>query len=98
MLKKRAAATCSTVYKPVPAGSYPAIDCVPFTQDPQVQTWLKLVDMTKVPVYPPSKDGACPTDLTTIPKDQCWWTCQKCDAPTDIVSCPTTGTWGLTYD
>ncbi|KAF8984160.1 chitin deacetylase [Podila verticillata] len=98
-LEKRAAtATCSTVYKAVAAGGYPAIDCVPFTQDPQVQTWLKLVDMTKVPVYATSKDGVCPTDLTTIPKEQCWWTCQKCDAPTDIVSCPKTMQWGLTYD
>ncbi|KAG0364329.1 chitin deacetylase, partial [Gamsiella multidivaricata] len=97
-LEKRATATCSTVYKPVAAGAYPALDCTPFVQDPQVQTWLKLVDFTKTPVYPPSKDGVCPTDLTTIPKDQCWWTCQKCEAPGDITSCPKTGTWGLTYD
>ncbi|KAG0224186.1 hypothetical protein B0O80DRAFT_483996 [Mortierella sp. GBAus27b] len=100
-LERRAAAnasTCSTVYKAVADGAYPALDCTPFIQDPQVQTWLKLVDMTKVPVYPPSKDGACPTDLTTIPAAQCWWTCQKCDAPADITSCPKTDTWGLTYD
>ncbi|KAF9113860.1 chitin deacetylase [Mortierella sp. AM989] len=97
-LEKRAAATCSTTYQPIAPGAYPALDCVPFVQDPQVQTWLKLVDFSKIPVFPPSKDGACPTDLTTIPKDQCWWTCQKCEAPGDITSCPTTGTWGLTYD
>ncbi|KAK3808455.1 MAG: carbohydrate esterase family 4 protein [Benniella sp.] len=95
--EKRAVA-CSTAYKPIAAGSYPALDCVPFIQDPQVQEWLKLVDFTKTPVYPPSKNGECPTDLTTIPKDQCWWTCQKCEAPGDITSCPKTGTWGLTYD
>ncbi|KAG0287032.1 chitin deacetylase [Linnemannia gamsii] len=99
MLEKRAAAsTCSTAYKAVAAGAWPALDCAPFTQDPQVQTWLKLVDMTKVPVFPQSKDGVCPTDKTTIPADQCWWTCQKCEAPTDITSCPKVGTWGLTYD
>ncbi|KAF9922641.1 hypothetical protein BGZ65_009421, partial [Modicella reniformis] len=97
-LEKRATATCSTVYKAVAAGFYPALDCAPFVQDPQVQTWLKLVDFTKTPVFPPSNKGACPTDLTTIPKDQCWWTCQKCEAPGDITSCPKTGTWGLTYD
>ncbi|KAG0197699.1 chitin deacetylase [Mortierella sp. NVP41] len=97
-LEKRAAATCSTVYMAVAAGAYPALDCTPFVQDPQVQTWLKLVDMTKVPVFPQSKDGVCPADKTTIPADQCWWTCQKCEAPTDITSCPKTGTWGLTYD
>ncbi|KAG0265076.1 chitin deacetylase [Mortierella polycephala] len=94
-LEKRAAAAakCSTVYKPVAAGAYPDLDCTPF-----VQAWLKLVDFSKVPVFPVSNDGACPTDLTTIPKDQCWWTCQKCDAPTDITNCPKTDTWGLTYD
>ncbi|KAF9583247.1 chitin deacetylase [Lunasporangiospora selenospora] len=101
-LEKRAAAgpTCSTKYAAVAAGAYPAIDCVPFTQDPQVQQWLKLVDFSKVPVYPPS-NGACPTDpaaLAALPKDQCWWTCQKCEAAGDITSCPTKGTWGLTYD
>ncbi|KAF9956378.1 chitin deacetylase [Mortierella alpina] len=97
-LEKRAAATCSTTYAPIAAGSYPAIDCVPFTQDPQVQAWLKLVDLTKAPVFPQSADGVCPPDPSTLPKEQCWWTCQKCEAPDDITSCPTPGTWGLTYD
>ena len=71
---------------------------MPFTQDPQVLIWLKLVDFTKTPVFPPSANGVCPTNLASIPKEQCWWTCQKCEAPDDITSCPTTGTWGLTYD
>jgi hypothetical protein len=90
--------TCKTAYAPIPAGGYPAMDCVPFIQDPQVQAWLKLVDFTKTPVYQPSANGVCPPNLSSIPKEQCWWTCQKCEAPTDITSCPTTGTWGLTYD
>ncbi|KAF9433639.1 chitin deacetylase [Entomortierella beljakovae] len=97
-LEKRAVATCNQTYQPVAPGSYPTLDCVPFVQDPQVQEWLKLVDLSKTPVYPPSKEGVCPTDLATIPKDQCWWTCQKCEAPGDITACPKTGTWGLTYD
>ncbi|KAF9948675.1 chitin deacetylase [Mortierella alpina] len=99
-LEKRAAggANCNATYAPVAAGSYPTLDCVPFTQDPQVQAWMKLVDLTKVPVFPQSADGACPPDPNTLPKDQCWWTCQKCEAPDDITSCPTPGTWGLTYD
>ncbi|KAI1314363.1 chitin deacetylase [Mortierella claussenii] len=101
ILDKRAAAApnnCPKVYAPVAAGKYPTIDCVPFTQDPQVQTWLKLVDFTKTPVFPPSNDGVCPTPATSLPQAQCWWTCQKCEAPEDITSCPTPGTWGLTYD
>ncbi|KAF9333679.1 hypothetical protein BG006_003293 [Podila minutissima] len=43
----------------------------PFVQDPQVQEWLKLVDFSKVPVYPQSENGVCPEDKTKIPKDQC---------------------------
>ncbi|KAF9086543.1 chitin deacetylase [Mortierella sp. GBA35] len=83
---------------PIAAGNYPTLDCIPFVQDPQVQEWLKLVDMTKVPMYPLSSDGVCPPDPSTISAGQCWWTCQKCEAPTDVTKCPTTGTWGLTYD
>ncbi|KAF8926739.1 hypothetical protein EDD21DRAFT_174662 [Dissophora ornata] len=91
-------AGCSTTYKAVAAGSYPTLDCIPFIEDPQVQTWLKLVDMTKVPVYPLSNDGACPTNTASIPAGQCWWTCQKCTAADDITFCPNANTWGLTYD
>ncbi|KAG0089507.1 chitin deacetylase [Podila epicladia] len=97
-LEKRGVATCGTAYKPVPVGQYPDMDCTPFVQDPQVQEWLKLVDFTKVPIYPQSKNGICPEDKTKIPKDQCWWTCQKCDALEDITTCPKAKSWGLTYD
>ncbi|KAF9921011.1 chitin deacetylase [Linnemannia zychae] len=96
--EKRQAPSCPTTYAPVAAGKYPAIDCVPFTQDPQVQEWLKLVDFSKTPVFPPSQKGVCPTDIASLPQNQCWWTCQKCEAPDDLTSCPTTGTWGLTFD
>ncbi|KAG0270885.1 chitin deacetylase [Linnemannia exigua] len=85
-------------YAPIASGAWPTLDCIPYPQDPQVQQWLKLVDMAKVPVYPPSNDGLCPAAGTTIPAGQCWWTCQKCTAPDDITFCPQTGTWGLTYD
>ncbi|KAG0051690.1 chitin deacetylase [Gryganskiella cystojenkinii] len=92
--------TCAKTYNGVPiaAGAWPTLDCIPFVEDPQVQAWVKLVDMTKVPVYPLSNDGLCPTDLTTIAADRCWWTCQKCTAPADITFCPKPDTWGLTYD
>ncbi|KAG0316416.1 chitin deacetylase [Dissophora globulifera] len=101
-LEKRATTPgCSTTYAPVTA--YPALDCVPFTQDPQVVNWLKLVDFTKTPTFKPSVVDAttgstCPPAGTVIPADQCWWTCQKCEAPDDVTTCPTPGTWGLTYD
>ncbi|KAG0337077.1 hypothetical protein BG000_005848 [Podila horticola] len=66
-LEKRDVATCGAAYKTVPAGQYPDMDCTPFVQDPQVQEWIKLVDSTKVPVYPQSKNGVCPEDKTKIP-------------------------------
>ncbi|KAF9921012.1 chitin deacetylase [Linnemannia zychae] len=102
ILEKRGTAapepTSCPAYAPVAAGAWPTLDCIPYPQDPQVQEWLKLVDMTKVPVYPLSNDGVCPPAGTTIPADQCWWTCQKCTAPGDVTFCPKTETWGLTYD
>jgi len=85
-------------YKALGPGQYPALDCVPYTQDPQVQAWVKLVDMTKVPVFPQSNATAPCPDLATIDPNRCWWTCQKCEAPADITTCPIPGTWGLTYD
>ncbi|KAF9279580.1 chitin deacetylase [Mortierella alpina] len=99
-VEKRAELVCPTVYAPVAPGAYPALDCTPFTQDPQVQAWLKLVDFTKTPNYPRSNNGECPPpqDVANIPKDHYWWTCQKTEAPDDVVVCPKVGTWGLTYD
>ncbi|KAF9572060.1 chitin deacetylase [Mortierella alpina] len=94
-LEKRAGVVCPTVYAPLAPGAYPALDCTPFVQDPQVQAWLKLVDFTKTPNYPLKVQDECPA---VIDKDRCWWTCQKCEAPDDITFCPQTGTWGLTYD
>ncbi|KAG0358482.1 chitin deacetylase [Podila minutissima] len=79
-------------------GPVPRHGLHPFVQDPQVQEWLKLVDFSRVPVYPQSENGVCPEDKTKIPKDQCWWTCQKCDAPEDVTICPKAKSWGLTYD
>ncbi|KAF9962967.1 chitin deacetylase [Mortierella alpina] len=97
-IEKRAELVCPTVYAPVAPGAYPALDCTPFTEDPQVQAWLKLVDFSKTPVFPPSIKGECPVDTASIPKGRCWWTCQKCEDKDDIVVCPKVGTWGLTYD
>ncbi|KAG0276157.1 chitin deacetylase [Linnemannia exigua] len=86
-----------TYTTPIAANAFPTLDCIPFIEDPQVQEWLKLVDFSKVPVFPLSNDGACPT-AGTVPADQCWWTCSKCTAPGDVTNCPAPGTWGLTYD
>ncbi|KAL1920303.1 uncharacterized protein VTP21DRAFT_1449 [Calcarisporiella thermophila] len=74
---------------------YPVPDKVPPTDSPEVKEWLKLVDFSKVPNIPLSSQGQCPA---TPDPNSCWWTCQKCTRPDDIVTCPNKGQWGLTYD
>ncbi|KAK3825245.1 MAG: hypothetical protein J3Q66DRAFT_327297 [Benniella sp.] len=89
---------CAAKYLgPIPKGSWPQPNCVPFVEDPQVQEWIKLVDLTKVPVHPLSNNGECPSPAN-ITGDRCWWPCQKCEANDDIAHCPTPNTWGLTFD
>ncbi|KAG0004207.1 hypothetical protein BGZ79_009956 [Entomortierella chlamydospora] len=51
---------CAVDYAPAVDGSWPILDRVPFMQDPQVQTWLELIDFTKTPVYPPMDNDTCP--------------------------------------
>ncbi|KAL1919065.1 uncharacterized protein VTP21DRAFT_2446 [Calcarisporiella thermophila] len=83
----------------LPPGSvagYPPPDKVPPTDSPEVQAWLKLVDFSKVPTLPLSKNGECANSV--VDPNACWWTCQKCTRPEDIVYCPKTSQWGLTYD
>ncbi|KAF9146240.1 chitin deacetylase, partial [Linnemannia schmuckeri] len=65
---------------------------------PQVQEWLKAINLADVPVFPKHTGNppACPA-VTTIPADQCWRSCQSCRGD-DIVTCPTPGVWGLTFD
>lgn len=76
-------------------GQYPDEDLVPLTNDPQVVKWLSEVDLSGVPNIPLSNDGICPNNFDA---SICWWTCNGCTRPTDISSCPTPKTWGLTFD
>ncbi|KAL1922286.1 uncharacterized protein VTP21DRAFT_9825 [Calcarisporiella thermophila] len=78
------------------AAGYPPPDKVPPVDSPEVQEWLKLVDMTKVPQLPLSKAGECAASV--VDPNACWWTCQKCTRPDDVVVCPNRKDWGLTYD
>lgn len=45
----------------VPA-NYPALDVTPPTNTPQVQQWLKELDLSKVPQLSVTKDGSCASD------------------------------------
>ncbi|KAF9165112.1 chitin deacetylase [Actinomortierella ambigua] len=83
---------------------YPPKDRTPDVNSPQVQQWLKEIDWSKVPkisVAPSMPDEPhfpnCPPDDEVDPKS-CWWSCDSCVARDDIVTCPQTNDWGLTYD
>ncbi|KAF9912142.1 chitin deacetylase [Linnemannia zychae] len=83
---------------------YPPKDQIPDVNHPQVKAWVKEIDWSKVPNIPVAKGlDDSPRFPKCPPKDQvnpshCWWSCDACLLPTDVVSCPTVGNWGLTYD
>ncbi|KAF9131439.1 chitin deacetylase [Mortierella sp. GBA39] len=83
---------------------YPPKDRIPDVNHPQVKAWVKEIDWSKVPNIPVAQGLAdAPRFPKCPPKDQvnpdhCWWSCDACLKPEDVVSCPTEGHWGLTYD
>ncbi|KAG0319734.1 chitin deacetylase [Dissophora globulifera] len=78
--------------------AFPPVNEVPPINSTEVKEWLKGLSFADVPVLPvhTGNPPACPA-LAQIPANQCWWTCQSCPAD-DIETCPTPGTWGLTFD
>ncbi|KAF9294375.1 chitin deacetylase [Linnemannia elongata] len=90
-----AAATASAAFN---AAEFPPLNAVPPITTPQVQEWLKAINLADVPVFPLNKGNppVCPP-AATLPANQCWRSCQSCRAD-DIVTCPTPGVWGLTFD
>ncbi|KAH7060355.1 glycoside hydrolase/deacetylase [Linnemannia elongata] len=90
-----AAATASAAFN---AAEFPPLNAVPPITSPQVQEWLKAINLADVPVFPKSKGNppVCPP-AATLPADQCYRSCQSCRGD-DIVTCPTPGVWGLTFD
>ncbi|KAG0240995.1 chitin deacetylase [Actinomortierella wolfii] len=86
------------------ANIYPPKDRIPDINSPQVKLWLKEVDWSKVPDIPvaPTRPNAphfpnCPPNAQ-VNHTSCWWSCDGCVAPDDIVTCPQGTDWGLTYD
>ncbi|KAI8602153.1 putative chitin deacetylase, partial [Dissophora ornata] len=78
--------------------TFPPVNVVPSINSLEVKGWLNGLSFADVPVFPihTGNPPACPA-LKDIPANQCWWTCQSCPAD-DIETCPTPGTWGLTFD
>ncbi|KAG0270539.1 chitin deacetylase, partial [Linnemannia exigua] len=84
---------------------YPPRNKIPDVNSPQVKAWIAEIDWSKVPNIPVAAGLApetphfpkCPP-LAEMDRSTCWWSCYGCTAPTDIITCPSANTWGLTYD
>ncbi|KAK3823532.1 MAG: family 4 carbohydrate esterase, partial [Benniella sp.] len=76
--------------------SYPRAGAVPPVDSPQVQAWLKEIDLSGAPDIS-LNHGEPPSCPSKIDPNVCYWTCQNCAAD-DVVSCPDTNVWGLAFD
>ncbi|KAG0330817.1 chitin deacetylase [Podila humilis] len=86
------------------AAIYPTKDRIPDVGSAQVKAWIDEIDWSKVPNIPvaPGLPEAphfpkCPPD-EDVDRESCWWSCDGCVTPSDIMTCPTQKHWGLTYD
>ncbi|KAF9439041.1 chitin deacetylase [Entomortierella beljakovae] len=86
------------------AGDYPEKDKIPDVEHPQVKEWVAEIDWSKVPNIPVAKGlpdavhfPQCSTDDDANTK-ACWYSCGGCVDETDMITCPKTSDWGLTYD
>ncbi|KAF9933283.1 chitin deacetylase, partial [Modicella reniformis] len=76
---------------------YPKVNEIPDVKSPEVQAWLKEIDLTGAPSIALAKaPKGSPPACVAVP-DACVWTCDSCPAD-DIVQCAAPGTWGLTFD
>ncbi|KAG0051293.1 chitin deacetylase [Gryganskiella cystojenkinii] len=80
---------------PIVIADYPKVNEIPPTNTPQVQAWLKELDLTGAPTFP-LHTGNPPVCAASLP-NECWWTCDAC-ASDDITACAAPNTWGLTFD
>ncbi|KAF9308956.1 chitin deacetylase [Podila horticola] len=79
-----------------PLTGYPPVNQVPPVTSPEVQAWLKEIDLTGAPTIPlhTGDPPACPNPPIA---NECYWTCDGCAAD-DITACGAPNTWGLTFD
>ncbi|KAF8202938.1 chitin deacetylase, partial [Pholiota molesta] len=81
--------------------NYPALDIPPPTDSPEVLQWIQDVKNTgiEIPGFSATSPGGCPNNTAAVADtSRCWWTCGGCTRSTDVTECPTSLTWGLTYD
>ncbi|PCH33355.1 carbohydrate esterase family 4 protein [Wolfiporia cocos MD-104 SS10] len=80
---------------------YPTLDKTPPTDTDLVQQWIQEVQDSgiSIPDIPVTNLGGCANNTEAAANtSRCWWTCGGCTRDTDISTCPTKNTWGLTYD
>ncbi|KAF9579746.1 chitin deacetylase [Lunasporangiospora selenospora] len=80
----------------IDATKYPALQGTPDVKHPQVQAWLKEIDLTGAPTFALRK-GAPPECPAKPDPAECIWTCDGC-AQEDITACGAANTWGVTFD
>ncbi|KAI5481474.1 chitin deacetylase, carbohydrate esterase family 4 protein [Pseudohyphozyma bogoriensis] len=84
--------------------NYPALDRQPPIDSPEVQQWIKEVNLANVPNIPITGLNGCSnaTNADALKNagasGNCWWTCGGCTRSTDVTFCPDKNTWGLSYD
>jgi len=84
-----------------PYTDYPPLDKTPDVTTPQVQQWIAEVAASgiDIPDFSPTNPGGCPANENIVSNtSRCWWTCSLCTRDTDITTCPSHLTWGLTFD
>ncbi|KAL5535132.1 CDA2_2 [Sanghuangporus sanghuang] len=84
------------------SANYPAMDKPPPTNSTEVQQWIQEVQNSGFSIPNISvtvESAACSANPDAVADtSRCWWTCSGCTRDTDIVACPDTLHWGLTYD
>lgn len=86
------------------AEMYPRKDVTPDVNSPQVQAWINEIDWSKVPNIPVAPQHPEVKHFPLCPpqgqenKAACWWSCTGCVTKTDVITCPNSDAWGLTYD
>ncbi|KAF9356130.1 chitin deacetylase [Mortierella sp. AD094] len=78
------------------AVTYPRAGSIPSINSPEVQGWLKEIDLSGAPNIG-LNHGVPPDCPAKIDSNVCYWTCQDCAAD-DVVACPNPNVWGLTFD
>ncbi|GAA5959445.1 hypothetical protein JCM3765_002329, partial [Sporobolomyces pararoseus] len=82
--------------------NYPALDRIPPIDSPEVQQWIKEVDLSQAPNIPLTQLGACSnssnSQAVTDASKNGWWTCGGHTRATDITFCPNKNDWGASFD